>query len=218
MKRILATFMALAVIFSAFAQKDEEARKILEKVSSTTKSYNTIRIKFLYIMDNRIEKMKDTTKGTIYLKGDKFKLFFKGNEVFSDGKTVWTHMLDANEITITTIDSEDEESLNPANVLTIYEKGFKYRYMGEIKDGGKYYYQIDLYPEHPKDKAYSIVKLKIDKSTYHLSAVKMVGKEGIDYILEVLEFKPNVKVVDSMFTFDPSKYPKDIEINDMRDE
>jgi hypothetical protein len=46
----------------------------------------------------------------------------------------------------------------------------------------------------------------------------MVGKDGIDYILDLVEFKPNVKVVDSMFTFDPSKYPSDIEINDMRDE
>jgi outer membrane lipoprotein-sorting protein len=218
MKKLLLTFMAAAIVLSAFAQKDEEARKILEKVSSTTKSYSTIRIKFKYIMDNRVEKMKDTTKGVIYLKGDKFKLFFKGNEIFSDGTTVWTHMLDADEITITSVDNDDDESLNPANILTIYEKGFKYRFMGEIKDHGKTFYQIDLYPEHPKDKSYSIVKLKIDKTNYHLSSVKMVGKDGIDYILDLVEFKPNVKVVDSMFTFDPSKYPSDIEINDMRDE
>ena len=218
MKKLFLSIMAIAVLFSVYAQKDEEARKILDKVSATTKSYSTIRIKFKYIMDNRVEKMKDTTQGTIYLKGNKFKLFFKGNEIFSDGTTVWTHMLDADEITITNIDSDDDESLNPANILTIYEKGFKYRYMGEIKDGGKSYYQIDLYPEHPKDKSYSIVKLKIDKSNYHLSSVKMVGKDGIDYILDLVEFKPNVKVVDSMFTFDPSKYPSDIEINDMRDE
>ena len=217
MKKLILITMAIAFMFTALAQKDEEARKILEKVSSTTKSYNSIRIKFKYIMDNRIEKMKDTTKGTIYLKGDKFKLFFKGNEVFSDGKTVWTHSVDAGEITINNVDTENDESLNPANILTIYEKGFKYRYMGEIKNQGKTYYQIDLYPENPKDKSYSIVKLKIDKSNYHLNSVKMIGKEGIDYILDLVEFKPNVKVIDSMFTFDPTKYPKDIEINDMRD-
>lgn len=218
MKKIVLSFLSFLIIFTSFAQKDEQARKILEKLSSTTKSYSSIRIKFNYIMDNRVEKMKDTTKGIIYLKGNKFKLFFKGNEIFSDGKTVWTHMLDADEITITNVDNEDDESLNPANILTIYEKGFKYRYMGEIKDAGKIYYQIDLYPEHPKDKSYSIVKLKINKNNYHLSSVKMIGKDGIDYILDLIEFKPNVKVVDTMFTFDPSKYPSDIEINDMRDE
>lgn len=217
MKNIILTMIAFVTIFSIQAQKEEKAREILEKVSAKTKSYTTVKIKFKYIMDNRAENMKDTTKGTIYLKGDKFKLFFKGNEIFSDGTTMWTHQVDAGEITINDVDTEDEGALNPANILTIYEKGFKYRYLGEIKSGGKSYYQVDLYPELPKEKSYSIIKLKIDKANSQLSSVKMVGKDGIDYIIDLVQFKPNVKVVDSMFSFDKTKYPSDIEINDMRD-
>jgi len=217
MKNIILTMIAFVAIFSIQAQKEEKAREILEKVSAKTKSYTTVKIKFKYIMDNRAENMKDTTKGTIYLKGDKFKLFFKGNEIFSDGTTMWTHQVDAGEITINDVDTEDEGALNPANILTIYEKGFKYRYLGEIKIGSKMYYQVDLYPENPKEKSYSIIKLKIDKANSQLSSVKMVGKDGIDYIIDLVQFKPNVKVVDSMFSFDKTKYPSDIEINDMRD-
>jgi outer membrane lipoprotein-sorting protein len=217
MKHIILTMIAFVAIFSIQAQKEEKAREILEKVSAKTKSYTTVKIKFKYIMDNRVENMKDTTKGTIYLKGDKFKLFFKGNEVFSDGTTVWTHQVDAGEISINNVDTEDETALNPANILTIYEKGFKYRYLGEIKVGNKMYYQVDLYPENPKEKSYSIIKLKIDKANSQLSSVKMVGKDGIDYMLDLVQFKPNIKVVDSMFSFDKTKYPADIEINDMRD-
>lgn len=217
MKNIFLTIIAFVAIFSIQAQKEEKAREILEKVSAKTKSYTTIKIKFKYIMDNRAENMKDTTKGTIYLKGDKFKLFFKGNEIFSDGTTMWTHQVDAGEITINDVDTEDEGGLNPANILSIYEKGFKYRYLGEIKSGGKSFYQVDLYPEKPKEKSYSIIKLKIDKVNSQLSSVKMIGKDGIDYMIDLLQFKPNVKVVDSMFSFDKTKYPSDIEINDMRD-
>ena len=167
-------------------------------------------------MDNRIEKAQDTTKGTIYIKADMFKLFFKGTEVFSDGKTVWTHQINAGEITISESDPSDENALNPNNLLKVYEKGFKYKYMGEFNTTGQPFYQIDLYPEKPKDVNYSIIKLKIDKALSQLQSIKMVGKDGIDYLIELTEFKPNVKVVDSMFTFDPAKYPKDIEINDMR--
>ena len=217
MTKLLLTVIAFMAIFALQAQKEEKAREILEQVTEKTKSYTTVKIKFKYIIDNRAEKMRDTTKGTIYLKADKFKLFFQGNEIFSDGTTIWTHQIDAGEITINDIDLEDDGALNPTNILTMYEKGFKYRFLGEIKDGGKAYYQIDLYPENPKEKSYSIVKLKIDKTNNHLSSIKMVGKDGIDYIIDLVQFKPNVKVVDSMFNFDPAKYPKNIEINDMRD-
>lgn len=217
MKKLLILIIAIFTVFAIQAQKEEKAREILEQVTAKTKSYSSIKIKFKYIMDNRAENMKDTTKGTVYLKGDKFKLFFQGNEVFSDGVTMWTHQVDAGEITINNIDTEDDGALNPANILTMYEKGFKYRYMGEIKVGGKSYYQIDLYPKNPDEQSYSIIKLKIDKVNSHLGSVKMVGKDGVDYIIDLIQFKPNVKIVDSMFSFDPAKYPKNIEINDMRD-
>lgn len=216
MRKFVITLLLFGAAFSIFSQKDEKAKKILKDVSEKTKTYTSIKLRFLYIMDNRIEKVQDTTKGTIYIKGDMFKLFFKGTEVFSDGKTVWTHQFDANEITITENDPNDENALNPNNLLKVYENGYKYKYMGEYNANGQSFYQIDLYPENPKNVNYSIVKLKIDKALDQVQSIKMVGKEGIDYTIELTLFSPNIKVVDSMFKFDPAKYPKNVEINDMR--
>lgn len=217
MKNLLIASLIMAFTFQLLAQKDEKAKTILKDVSEKTKTYTSIKLKFLYIMENKAEKHIDTTKGTIYIKEDMFKLFFSGNEVFSDGKTVWTHQVDIGEITITEPDPTDESALNPSNLLNVYEKGFKYKFMGEYTSKGQTFYQIDLYPEQPKEKNYSIVKLKIDKAKSQLQSIKMIGKDGIDTTIELLEFSPNIKVVDSMFKFDPSKYPKGIEINDMRD-
>jgi len=217
MKKLLLSILVLFASIQIFAQQDAKAKAILEKVTKTTKSYNTIKLKFLYIMDNKIEKMQDTSKGTIYIKGDMFKLFFRKNEIFSNGKTIWTHLVSANEITISEPEEGDEDALNPTKMLTIYEKGFKYRFMGEFKSKTGNFYQIDLYPKNPKQKPYSVIKLKIDKAKNRLTSVKMVGKDQIDFLIELTQFKPNVKVADAMFTFDKSKYPKNIEINDMRD-
>jgi len=217
MKKILATILILFINTQIFAQKDSIASNILKKVTTTTKSYNTIKLKFLYIIDNKIEKTQDTSKGIIYIKGNNFKLFFMKNEVFSDGKTIWTHQVRANEITISELEEEDENSLNPTKMLTMYEKGFKYRFRGEFKSKTGNFYQIDLYPKNIKNKAYSIIKLKIDKDKNRLTSLKMIGKDRIDYIIEVTQFKPNIKITDKMFTFDKTKYPKNIEINDMRD-
>jgi outer membrane lipoprotein carrier protein len=87
--------------------------------------------------------------------------------------------------------------------------------MGEFNKGGSFY-QIDLYPEQPKEVNYSIIKLKIDKILKQVQSIKMVGKDGIDYLIELVQFQPNIKVVDAMFTYDAAKYPKDVEVNDMR--
>jgi outer membrane lipoprotein-sorting protein len=216
MKSIIVMFILFTLGFQVFGQKDAEAKKILKQVSDKTKSYESIKLQFNYITENKTEKTQETQKGTIFIKGNMFKLFFSGNEIFSDGKTIWTHQLEINEITITEPDPKDESALNPATILNVYDKGYKYKYMGEFTNKGETFYQIDLYPEQPKTKNYSIVKLKIDKAKTQLISIKMVGKDGVDYTIELTEFSPNVKVVDSMFKFDPTKYPKDIEINDMR--
>ncbi len=212
------TFVAIFTMVAIFAigQKDAKAKKILKEVSEKTKTYATIKLKFLYIMDNRVEKVQDTTKGTIYIKGNMFKLFFKGVEVFSDGKTVWNYSPELQELNINEPDAEDDNALNPSNILRVYEKGFKYKFMGEFADGKNKFYQIDLYPEKPNEVNYSIIKLKIDKAKKQVQSMKIIGKDGIDFIVKLTQFKPNVKVVDSMFKFDASKYPKNLEINDMR--
>ncbi len=214
-KLTLITVLTLVSILT-FGQKDARAKKILKEVSEKTKTYSTIKLKFLYIMDNRVEKVQDTTKGTIYIKGNMFKLFFKGMEVFSDGNTVWSYSPETQELNITEPDPEDDNALNPSNILRVYEKGFKYKFMGEFVNGKNKFYQIDLYPENPNRVNYSIVKLKIDKTKNQLQSIKMIGKEGIDFLIELTQFRPNVKVIDAMFKFDASKYPKSIEINDMR--
>ncbi len=217
MKNVLILILLVGFSLQLMGQKDEKAKKILKNVSDQTKTYSSIKLKFLFIMENKEEKVTDTTKGTIYIKDDMFKLFFSGNEIFSDGKTVWTHQVDINEITITAADPNDETALNPSTLLKVYEKGFKYKYMGEFTNKGQTFYQIDLYPEQPKQKNYAIVKLKIDKAKNQLQSIKMIGKDGVDTTIELIEFSPNVKVTESMFRFDPAKYPKGIEINDMRD-
>ncbi len=215
MKKLTLVTVLLSLTMFAFGQKDAKAKKILKKVSDKTSTYSTIKLKFLYIMDNRVEKVQDTTKGTIYIKGDMFKLFFKGMEVFSDGKTVWNYNPEIQEINIAEPDPEDN-ALNPSNILKVYEKGFKYKFMGEFAKDKNKFYQIDLYPEKPNEVNYSIIKLKIDKAKKQVQSMKMIGKDGIDFLIELTQFRPNVKVIDAMFKFDASKYPKDVEINDMR--
>jgi outer membrane lipoprotein-sorting protein len=118
------------------------------------------------------------------------------------------------EVNITGNEEESDAALNPANLFTIYEKGFKYSYIGEENIGGKSALVIDLFPED-KTKEFTRVRLCIDKSRYQIIMAKTFNKDGNVYTLSMKNMKTDQNLTDDFFKFDPAKFPK-VEINDMR--
>jgi len=57
----------------------------------------------------------------LYVKGNKYKVQVKNQEVISDNKTVWTYIKDANEVQVNDYEP-DENSITPSQIFTIYEK------------------------------------------------------------------------------------------------
>lgn len=222
MKKITLITLVLSIIFGTQVRAQQEltqdpaAKKILDKVSAKTKSYETIQIKFSYTIEDKKENVNETNKGYAFLKGNKYKLMIPGTEVFSDGKTVWSYIKDAEEIDITEPGEEEESIFNPAKLFTIYEKGFKYSYLGENKESAVKYAVIDLFPENPGQKEYSRIRLFIDIEKDQIYSIKTFGKNGVDYTITVDEFKSGVKLPDALFVFDKSKYPATVEVVDMR--
>ncbi len=218
--RYIFSFALLGAIFiNTIAQDDYEqnvkkAKEILDKVSTKTKSYKTISADFTFSMENLQEDISETNEGTILIKGDKYKVSLMGVDTYYDGKAIYTYMKEAEEVNITEPDPEDEETLNPATIFTIYETGFKYKYIGEKTENGKTFYEIDLYPEN-RDKPYSRIKLKILKDDLQLYSLRQVGKDGNNYTVVVKSMKTNIPLDDSIFVFDPSKHP-DVDVIDMR--
>jgi len=132
-----------------FAQQDQKAKSILENVTKTTQSFQSIQATFDYIMDNKKEGIHEENKGEIIMKGEKYQLKLPqlGLEMYCDGKTVWSYMEDANEVSITSMKDESAEMMNPSKLFTIYEEGFNYRFIQEATAGAKPVYVIDLIPQ-----------------------------------------------------------------------
>jgi outer membrane lipoprotein-sorting protein len=231
-KILSAAIMALFLAAPAMAQDDDShdpnAKKILDKVQQTTQSYQTLRASFDWTLENKAEKTKDTKSGFMFLKGGKYKLILAGTEMFSDGKTMWTYSKDANEITISDVEEDDESIIsNPTKIFDLYQKGFKYALKGvetrevRVKKDGKVINQkkgcqiIDLYPEKPKGKEFHTVELVIVEETAQIAVITIKFKNGSEQIIEITEYKPNATMVDALFTYDPAKYPG-AEVNDMR--
>ena len=81
-------------------------------------------------MENKAENINESKDGTIYIKGDKYNLDISGQNVISDGKTIWTYIKDADEIHINNV-NPDDESLSFNKLLTNYNKDFRSKLIRE---------------------------------------------------------------------------------------
>ncbi len=198
-----------------FAQNDPKAKSILADASKKFRSYNVVKADFTYSYTNRQANVKESYSGTLLLqsKFNKYKIVLPEQEIISDGKNQWTYLKEDKEVQIAEIDNS-EGSLNPAQIFTIYEKGFKYVYTGDTKLNGKIVQQIELAPL--TNRSFSKIKLSVDKASKTISSLSVYDKNGNIYSYTIRSFVPNVSnVTASTFTFDKSKYPG-VEIVDLR--
>lgn len=203
--------IATLVIFTitSFAQIDKKATAILDEVSAKTKLYKTIKIEFTYAMDNAKEKIHDKFKGSLLSKGDKYKLTAAGQDVISDGKTMWTYLKDANEVQINTA-GEDDDSFTPTKLLSGYGKDYKSKFIEE-KGNDQI---IELYPLK-KGKTFTKVQLTIDKNKKQISKFVIYDRNGSTFSYIVDKFIADQAIADNVFTFNKAEHPG-VEINDMR--
>ncbi|MGQ1947070.1 LolA family protein [Geofilum sp. OHC36d9] len=207
-------FLMITAVSSAQSPEVLKAKSILDKVASKTKSYSSIKADFLFTLENKQADVTDTHQGSIILKGDKYKVNIMGTDSYFDGKTMWLHMIDANEVNITDPSMMEDEMLNPVSLFSNYEKGFNYIYDGETTIDGKVMDIIDLFPSQ-RDKSYSRIKLYFNRDNRQITRVKQVGKDGNNYIIDVKSMVVNTPVEDSVFHFDPVKHPG-VEVIDLR--
>jgi outer membrane lipoprotein-sorting protein len=167
-------------------------------------------------MNNKAQNIQEKSTGTIVLKNKKYKLNIPqmGLQVTCDGKTIWTYMVNSNEVSISNLDEATDELMDPAKIFTIYERGFNYKYIGESVDGGVPVYNIDLTPQKPSGDIQKI-KIMIDKQKMLIRGANMSGKDGNTYNVQVNQFKTDGVYSDTEFVFDPKKF-KGIEVVDMR--
>ena len=209
MKKLLAFAILLSITLSVEAQVDKKAQAILDEVSVKTKSYKTIKIDFTYAMDNEKQKIHDKFKGTLVSKGDKYKLTAAGQDVISDGKTIWTYLKDANEVQINNV-GEDDDSFTPTKLLSGYNQDYKSKFIEEKGNDQV----IELYPLK-KGKSFTKVKLTIDKAKKQISRFVIFDRNGSTFSYIVDKFLTDQAIADSMFAFNKADHPG-VGIDDMR--
>ena len=141
------------------------------------------------------------------MKGTKYRVSFVGQEIYSDGITVWTYDKSSNEVTITKLDKDATSTLTPQKLFTnFYDKDFLYKLNGEKKAGGKTLQEIEMTP-NDKTKAFHKVYVMIDKNAKTIYSTKVLEKAGNRYTYTVTSLNGNANIPDSKFAFDKKSYP-----------
>lgn len=213
MKPLLLAITSLFIVKIALAQYDPKALEILDAMSRKYKATPVFEANISYTMINDVEKIKEEFKGKITVKGDKFRLSMPEQEVINNGITLWTYLPDAKEVNIDNYDPGSDD-VNPSKIYDIYKKGFKYIYLKDEAEGGVLCEVVDLVPEK-KDAQYFKIRMNIAKKDKSIQSWTMFDKGGNRYTYTINKFNPNVKVDDSFFSFDTTKYPG-VEVIDLR--
>jgi len=204
--------MALLVGQFSFAQNDEKASSILDAMSTKYKKMSAFKVAFTYT--NEGQGAKESLKGDATVKGTKFRLKMAGQEIFNDGKLITTYIKESNEATVNNYDPNEVGDIDPAKIYTIYKKGYKYMFIEEVTESGRVYEVVELSPEK-KDSKVAKIQIKVDKNDKSVKSWKITQRGGQRLIFKVDKFMPNVKVSDSFFAFDATKY-KGVEVIDLR--
>lgn len=207
-------FFTLIAFGTSIAQiKDPKAKQWLNEVNEKVNTYKNIQISFKYVLENEAENIRQETKGKVTLEGDKYVLNILGIQRIFDGKTLYTISPEDEEVTISTENPDEENTIAPSKLLSFFESGYNYKLdIVQDKFGRKIQY-IKLSPIDSNSEIKHAL-LGIDAKTKHIYNLIEIGNNGTKTTLTVLEFETNTPLSQSFFNFDASRY-SDYYINNL---
>ncbi|WP_300749685.1 outer membrane lipoprotein carrier protein LolA [Janthinobacterium sp.] len=218
MKKLLLSLLILSgVSTEIYAQTqnlaEAKAKAILAEVRKEYKSYNMFSSEFTFKLEGHSDKYNTTQQGTLFRKGNKYKLIMTDYEMISDGKTQWKYIRSDNEVQVYAADNSTK-TITPENLFTFYNTGFKYRYTGDKKIGNQAYPIIELLPNDTK-KSYFKISLEINNKSNRIVTVQIFYKNGDKYTYLIKGITSNMQAPESFFSFNAKKYPG-VEVVDLR--
>ncbi|WP_108803085.1 outer membrane lipoprotein carrier protein LolA [Aquimarina sp. Aq107] len=197
-------FFLVVTLFIANTQA-QDAKKLLDEVSTKVKSYDNIVIGFKYALNNPAENVSQETRGDVTLLGEKYLLNLMGTEQMYDGKKLHMIVPEDEEINISSQSAEDESSVTPSKMLTFYEDGYTSK-LDIVQDvQGRKIQFVKLVPIDSNSELKEIL-LGIDKQTKHIYKLILMQNNGTNITITVNSFKTNQPLSKTLFVFDESKY------------
>lgn len=188
-------------------QTSEDAKKLLDDVSSNLISFDNLSFDFSYILENRPENIRQETNGSATISDNLYKIIFLGNEQIFDGEKIYTIVPENEEIMISSPeDSSDFGLLNPSELFVFYKTGYSYQWDIKQSVKGVPIQYIKLIPsEENLDIKYLLIGIDLrSKLIYKLIEI---GKSDTITTLTLKNIRTNLNLSQDFFSLDTDKYP-----------
>lgn len=207
-KRLITTLFLGAFALSVAAQS---AREVLDRAAARLTNSGDVRAQF------KATQFKGSTPegeaaGTMLLSGRKYKMVTDEMTTWYDGTTQWNMMQGSNEVNVSEPTEEEQAAMNPATLIGIYKKGYKYS-MKKSTLRGKQTFVVYLKAKNKKA-AFSEIYVDVEQGTY--SPLCLRAKKDGDWLrLAILSFQSGQSLPASTFTFPTKDFPN-VEVIDLR--
>ncbi len=199
---------------SGVQAQDAKAGAVLDAMSEKYKAMKSFTADFSYNEVSASGRSGRVRTGSIAVKGVKFKLNMVGQEIYNNGSEIYSFVKETNEVNVTTYDSSEDSQFSPANIYTIYKKGYQYKLVGEKSIAGKAHEVVELVPLKKGSNVSKLV-LTVEKGSKTIKNWKITDSSGKSTVFNISKFGANAVLTDSFFSFNSSKHPG-VEIVDLR--
>ena len=214
MKKITITISILFLFAGvAFSQQDKKAKDLLDKASTAFANAGGVKASFTFTLENTKAKTNETFNGTISISGNKFLVETPDYTAWYNGVNQWVYMKANEEVNLTNPSEDETQMINPGTILTMYQKGFNYKYTGEKTLNGKKVDEVELIPQ--KKGEHKKIVIQIDKTNRLPVSIYLQNTNGMNNRIRIGKYQTNQQFPDSLFTFNKSKYPN-AELIDLR--
>ena len=146
--------------------------------------------------------------GYASMKGDSYKLNVDGQEMISDGKVLWTHLIDDEEVMISEVSEDNNNS--PIGIINSFS--------GNVNVSFEHCSNADLthlFITEKEETTFKSISLYVKNEDLKIHEIDINNLDGSYLIYSIESFHTNQNLPDRMFTFDEKLHP-DVEVIDMR--
>ena len=187
------------------AQNNADA--LISGLVDQIKSHKNVEMTFNYQISSQGEKVGDSEKGHAWLQGEAYKTEMTDQQTISDGKTIWSYLVDDEEVLVSNATEGTDNT--PLKLLTSLDKNYAATLTNIDAQGNAV---IEL--ANPKGQ-YKRITLKINAKKTELKNVDIYMEDGSKVMITIEEIKFDQQLDDKFFTFDAKKHPN-VDVIDMR--
>ena len=203
-RNIIACLFLLFATQAVTAQTNAEA--LVRLMVNQMKSHKNVELDYKYQVSSE-GLSTEAQQGKAWLQGEAYKVEMVEQQIISDGKSIWTYLVDEEEVMIS--NATEGEDNTPLKLLTSLDENYAATLTGLDAKGNA---TIEL--ANPKGK-YRRISLRANPNNLAINGMDVYMEDGTKLILTVDEMKFDQELDDKFFTFDTKKHPN-VDVIDMR--